>query len=99
MPSSPDFTRRNFNPRPLMRGRRRVISATMRFVLFQSTPPHEGATFSAGRSARACIFQSTPPHEGATKKSLETARFYYDFNPRPLMRGRRLWFSALDLAP
>ena len=35
--------------------------------LFQSTPPHEGATRGYVTAAELdTIFQSTPPHEGAT---------------------------------
>ena len=56
----------DFNPRPLRRGRHitpRVFNPT---VLFQSTPPSQGATRWRTHLSKRRVFQSTPPSQGAT---------------------------------
>ena len=57
-----------FNPRPLCRGRLTPHAGTSSYLIFQSTPPVQGATlrpttYAAGRKR----FQSTPPVQGATQ--------------------------------
>ena len=50
-----------------MRGRRGYVTAAELDTIFQSTPPHEGATGPWWREVElTVVFQSTPPHEGAT---------------------------------
>ena len=57
----------NFNPRPLCRGRLLSAGDIRIGLVFQSTPPMQGATCD-GCEPDICIgkFQSTPPMQGAT---------------------------------
>ncbi len=63
---------RNFNPRPLCRGRRVVLNLIIMYILFQSTPPVQGATLRAAKNPYTVrIFQSTPPVQGATVRGID----------------------------
>ena len=68
---------------------------------FQSTPPHEGATYPVEEEPPMTLFQSTPPHEGATFQSLDSF-FTSKFQSTPPHEGatisntrpdRRVWVS------
>ena len=80
-----------FNPRPLCRGRRTIVSMSAYVFGFQSTPPMQGATSMAWTRLRPTRFQSTPPMQGATGLPREPSQDHGDFNPRPLCRGRQVW--------
>ena len=79
-----------FNPRPLCRGRPLNRNYAAYTVEFQSTPPMQGATqLRKPLAVNIPIFQSTPPMQGATLPGIRFWRLLWNFNPRPLCRGRQ----------
>ena len=61
------FWHGSFNPRPLCRERQNPVEHPALCILFQSTPPMQGATVISVYCDRFPVFQSTPPMQGATK--------------------------------
>ena len=78
----------NFNPRPLCRGRRcDFFAVKIDMILFQSTPPVQGATFHCKVNVRLRhVFQSTPPVQGATD-ALSDAVMDVKFQSTPPVQG------------
>ena len=77
-----------FNPRPLCRERPEPDKTAIKSMLFQSTPPMQGATRMLYITVRCCKFQSTPPMQGATRCAFGPVFRASSFNPRPLCRER-----------
>ena len=83
LPPTPDF-----NPRPPRGGRLASPMVEMLSVIFQSTSPARGTTFSMDSSTERFIFQSTSPARGTTIDILIRDYIPCNFNPRPPRGGR-----------
>ena len=78
-----------FNPRPLCRGRRAMLSVGLYLILFQSTPPMQGATGAISKcGGLSHNFNPRPLCRGRPVLGIKRKAQQSNFNPRPLCRGR-----------